>query len=468
VPVWVTRERVVVTVVVAAFATVGLLGPLAPARAVLIALAVLIAGGWAAWRLHPAWTLSAGLALSVMTGNWNQVGIPGAVAPDRLLLVAGIAAVLFRAPPIRDRARISFRPVHWAMVVTLLWMAGSGMAADTLSNRSELFQILERVGVLPFALFLVAPVVFDSERHRRILLTTLVGMGGYLGFTALMETLRLKPLVFPSFINDPAIGFHADRARGPFLEAVTNGAGLYAGIIAACIALVTWTDQRAREAAVVVLGLCGGGILFTETRSVWLGAAVATVVALLSVRELRYWFVPAVGAATAVFAVSLALVPGLAQAVTERSNQQRTVWDRENLATAAVNMVDTHPLLGIGWGRFTTESVDYFEQNPDFPLTATDEIIHNVFLTYAAETGLIGLGLWALTLLLGASAALTPGRPEARPWQIGYGAFLIFFLVISSFVFSQVFPNNMLWLLAGVAVGAAGTAPTRTTWPRPV
>ena len=56
---------------------------------------------------------------------------------------------------------------------------------------------------------------------------------------------------------------------------------------------------------------------------------------------------------------------------------------------------------------------------------------------------------------------MRPGRPEARVWQAGYGSFLLFFSVISAFVFSQVFLNNVLWLLAGVAVGAAGTAAAR-------
>ncbi len=257
----------------------------------------------------------------------------------------GIGAVLLRAPPIRDRPPLSFRAVHWIMVATVLWMAGSAVAAGTLGESGQFFELLERVGVLPFMLFLVAPVVFAAERHRRILLGALIAMGAYLGFTSLMETLDLRALVFPSYINDPSLGTHADRARGPFLEAVTNGAGLYVGIIAATIALLQWKDERARTLAWVVLALCSAGILFTETRSVWLGAVVATVLTLLAIRELRYWFVPAAAAATAMVLLSLAVVPGLAGAVTDRQNDDRTVWDRKNLATASVNMVEAHPLV---------------------------------------------------------------------------------------------------------------------------
>ena len=452
----VSREQLLAAALAAALVTVGLLGPLAPARGLIIGLAVFTGGAYLVWTVHPAWTLSAGICLSVAAGNWENLGIPGFLAPDRWLLVGGIAAVLFRAPPIRDRPPLRFGTVHWVMVLTVTWMAGEAAFAHTLAG-GELFKLFERLGVLPYLLFLVAPVVFAEERHRRALLAALVGLGGYLGFTALMETFGIDALVVPSFITDPTIGFHPDRARGPFLEAVTNGAGLYAGVLAAAMALYFWRGTRSRQAATVVLVLCGVGLLFTETRSVWLGGVVATVVALLAVRELRLWFLPVVGVVAALMAISLTTVPGLADQVTERSNDQRTVWDRKNLATAAVNMVEAHPLVGVGWGRFRAESPPYFEQNADFPLTATKEVIHNVFLTYAAETGLIGLSLWLLTLALGAGAALRPGtRPEARPWKVAAGAYLVFYLTIASFVFSQVFPNNMVWLLLGVAVAAGG------------
>ena len=424
----------------------------------LIAAIVCASAVYVAAHVHPAYMLSVALVLSIFSGNWGEFGIPGSLAPDRLLFLTGIAAVLFRAPPVRDRAPLRIGAVHWAMVITVLWFVGSSLAAGSLADRPHVFELAERLGVVPFLLFLVAPVAFEQARHRRVLLAALVVLGAYLAFTALMEALGIEQLVRPAYINDGSIGTHADRARGPFVEAVTNGTGLYLGGIAAALALVAWRQPRLRLFAGGVLVLSLAGLLFTETRSVWIAGIVATVVALLSVRELRRYAVPAIAAGIVVLGLSVALVPGLAEQITERRNDQRTVWDRKNLATAAVNMVEEQPLVGIGSGRFVHESAGYFRVAMDYPLTAEDQVIHHVFLTYAAEAGLIGLGLWCLTLALGMWAALRPGgRPEARPWKIATAAYLLFFVVIANFVFTQVFPSNALWLLAGVAVAAAGT-----------
>lgn len=454
------RPPIIAGAALAAFLAVGFLGPLAPFRTLagyaVLGLAALLASAYIVWRTHPSWTLTAALLLSVFAGNWEQLGVPGFLAPDRILIVLTIAAVIVRAPPVRDRPALRFGAAHWAMIMLLTWTVGSALASETLSNRGELFEILERLGVLPFLIFLVAPLVFDTEERRRILLGALVALGAYLGITAALEAIGATGIVLPRYIADPNVGIHADRARGPFVEAVTNGAGLYAGVVGAGIGLTLWREPLQRLGLLAVLGLCGMGVLFTETRSVWLGATLATGTVLLFVPEIRRWLIPTLVGGAALFALSLALIPGLQEAVIERGNNQSTVYDRQNLATAAINIVEEKPLLGVGWGRFTTDSQDYFEQADNYPLSANRQVIHNVFLTYAAEIGLIGLGLWAVVLLLGVGGALVARVPrELAAWQVGLGAYALFFLVISNFVFAQVFPNNMIWLLAGLVTASA-------------
>jgi O-antigen ligase len=118
-------------------------------------------------------------------------------------------------------------------------------------------------------------------------------------------------------------------------------------------------------------------------------------------------------------------------------------------------MVEAKPLTGFGWDRFRHESGPYFELQ-DIPLTATDDVIHNVPLSNAAEIGLIGTGLWAIGLILAAFGALTArAGPDLRPWKIGFVAVAImWFCVLNLTPLNQVFPNIMLWTWAGIMFAA--------------
>lgn len=421
----------------------------------LVALMVAVLGALAvlAWHVDPAWTISAGVLLSPMTGNWNLVGIPGAVAPDRLLLVAGVGTVVLRSRGCRGRAPLPGGGLYWLLTIAIAYVAISAAAAGTLLHKGPFFELFERFGILQFMLFLVAPVVFDDRRKREVLLAALVLLGAYLGVTALFETVGLDALVLPSFINNPDVGIHFGRARGPFLEAVTNGTALYLCGASAVVGCVVWGHRWLRATAAAIALLDAAGLLFTEERSVWLGSVIATVIALLVTRRTRAYLIPAVASGLVLTLASFAFIPGLQEKATNRFNNDSTVHDRQNLARAAENMVLARPLIGFGWNTFRQKSQDYFQQSRDYPLTGTGTIIHNSVLTYAAELGLIGLTLWLACVFWAVGKALTVrGPPDTRPWWTLLLAFAVFYGVLANFVYPQVFPNLMLWLLAGVVL----------------
>ena len=439
---------VLALVVAAALPAVGL-------RLFLLAAAALAVGSvvYLVLRTDPAWAFAGALVCSVFAGNWEAfLGLPGALGPERLLLAAGIMGLAmqwWRDPDAIPRLRLE--PVHWVLALAALFAVVSALVAGTLFTLDSAVRLAERFGVIPFLVFALAPLAFRNPRQRGILLGTLVALGGYLGAIAFLETAGPKALVFPRYIVDPAYGYQPDRAGGPFAEAVTNGVGLYLCGVAAGIATVTWRGRRARITAAVVLLACGLGLLFTLQRSIWLGSIVATAVALLSVRELRRYFVPAAALGALVVVAALAVVPGLQDRAEERTEANRSVWDRRNLNNAALALIASRPLTGTGWDRFQSDSPDYFSQAATYPLTAGEEIVHNVFLSHASELGLVGAALWAAGLLLaigGAIAVRAP--PDLEPWRIGLIAVASFWLIVTNFVYPQVFPTLALWLWIGV------------------
>jgi O-antigen ligase len=404
------------------------------------------------WNVEPAYTLSGAMMLTPFAGNWPQLGVPGPLSPDRLLLAGGIAAVLLRAPPMAGRPRFQPTGAHWALALAAVYAVASALFAGTLFEREPLLKLIDAFGIMPFLLFVIAPYAFRTAQQRAVLLATFVVLGAYLGFTVLFETARLDALVFPKYILDPNYGIHAHRGRGPFVDAVANGLALYTCAVACAIAVSSWTGRVARASAAGIGLLCVVGSFMSLERSVWIGVVLGTGVAMLFTRGLRRYFAPVAVVVAIAIAASLALIPGLSTNVSPRLNQgSSALWDRKNLARAAINMVEAKPLFGFGWSEFTRHSSDYFQQAFDYPLTATAAGIHNTPLTYAVDLGLVGVTLWALGVLFGVGSALaTRGPPELERWRVGLLAITIAYLVVLNSVPPTAWLNRSIWLFAGV------------------
>jgi putative inorganic carbon (HCO3(-)) transporter len=415
-----------------------------------LGVAALPAVMYLAFTVDPAVMLTLGVVLTPFAGNWQQLGIPGVLAPDRLLIAATIGLVVLRAATGRGEPLPRPRPVHFVLALATLWAVCSALISHTLFQRAPLLKIVEAYGAFPFMIFYLAPVIYTTRRKRQMLLTALVILGAYLGVTVLFEMAHVNALVWPKYILNPDYGLHYGQGRGPFADAVANGMGLYVCGLAACVAAVRWRG-RARVAAAVVVGLCAVGLLLTLERSVWTGAAAGTLVALLAFARLRRYAIPTVLTAAVAIGLALLLIPGLSAKVATRASDQESVWDRQNLSVAALKMIAARPLTGVGWSRFQATSTPYFQQSSNFPLTATSIAIHNYFLGYAAELGLIGLLLWLTGLLMAGFGALsTRAPPELLPWRMAFLALAVCFLFVANSVPPTVFMNESFWLWAGV------------------
>ena len=420
----------------------------------LVALLLVLA---ALWELAPASMMCGAIVLTVFSGSWVAMGFPGfPFLPDRILLVGVLLALWLHSPGTAGLPRARVRGVHLLLALTVLYACASAAAAGTLTSKAGIFDLLDRLGVIPFLMLLVAPVIFAGARERSMLLATLVGLGGYLGITAVFETIGPHALVFPHYIAASDALTPNRQAGGPFQAPITEGFACFACGVAAAIALARWRGGR-RLLAGTVLVLCTLGTFLTLERGVWVAGAAGLLAAGLFARELRRFIVPAVLACALIVGGVLLASPTLAGRAGTRSADKIPVWDRQNQTAAALRMIAAKPLFGFGWDSYAKRSSEYFRQAATYPMTGLstpkDPLpLHNSYLSYAVELGLVGALLWLACLCWGVGGAVALGTaPELRAWRLGLIALGSFFAVLAFFnPLQQNFTELLLWTWAGL------------------
>jgi putative inorganic carbon (HCO3(-)) transporter len=414
---------------------------------------LLVLALYATAYIELAWLFGGAIALTVFSGHWRMLGFPNFVSPDRLLLGAAIVAFVVRDPSLGRRPRVRLGWIHALLLLAATFALCSAVVAGTAGERATIFPLLDRFGLVPFLLFTIAPAVFATDRQRRILAGILTVVGAYLGLMALFQGLGFDVLVYPKYLLGLTEEIQLGRARGPFLDAAINGYALFCCAVVAMIASTTTARIWPRRLALAVAALCIFDLIFTQERSVWVGAVAAALCAGLAAPSLRRRLPQALVVAALGVVAAFLLVPSLHARTSQRLGDHQTEWDRLNLNKAAENMIVARPLLGFGFGTFRDRSSSYFQQSPNFPLTNTGGELHNVFLANGAELGLVGAAIWGLALALAIGGAIfTRGPPELYWWRIGLIAVAVMWLVLANLTpLLQAFPNQLLWLLAGVA-----------------
>ena len=418
------------------------------------------------WARPPAVTMCGAVVLTIFSGGWSQIGL-GGLPINRLLIVLVLLAVFLRAPGIARTPRLQFRTVHLLLCLTIVYVLASAAVSGTLTNETGFLSLIDQVGVVPYLMFLVAPAVFAGERERNLLLATLVGLGLYLGFTAIFESLGPHSLVIPRYIVRVDAILPEARAGGPFQSSVAEGFATFTCAIAAVIAFIQWRRQRRRYFAAMAVLVCTFACFLTLERAVWIAAMAGIIVTALATRTGRRLLIPAASACTLVIGGALLLSPALASKASTRVSDNASVWDRQDQTAAGLRMIEARPLFGFGWDRFTSNSLEYFRQGNDHPMSGYSQgsietsqqplPLHDTYLSYAVELGLVGALLWFTSLLWGVGSAIfSRGASALRPWRLGLLAITVFFLVICFFdPYPAAFSELLLWVWAGVAFGSA-------------
>ena len=395
------------------------------------------------------------------------------VAPSWLFL-ATMALMLFHPPDYQFHSidRMAFgllifvvllricllqRPIHFGAPVTLPMLGVLALAfAGVLSQpyAAENWSLFAAKWLVPFALYHLAAYVFNDEISLRRFETFSLVVLAYLSLVAVLFLLDAKQFIVPRYILDEGLGIHADRARGPFLQAVANGVALN---LLGLVALNAYRRGRLRGVwAFVLLLALPLAIVATRTRAVWLSFAGSMLILL--------FFSPSRRLRRACLGFVLAGSLGLMAAVTctdrgaalcERLEESSPVMFRLSMYRAGWEMFLEKP--GTGWGATGMQTelskrIDDFHQDSFF--------FHNTYLEIGVQYGVPGLALYVWMML----DLFWLGRPPNRGcisgrsfldqefrgvWLLMLGVYLLNGAFV---VMNYQFVNGLLFATAGLLV----------------
>lgn len=331
----------------------------------------------------------------------------------------------------------------------LALMATASVITQPFDNRT--WSLLAAKFIVPFTLFHLAAIVFRGERQLHQFELFCLAVLAYLCFTSIAFLFDARSLIFPRFILDDSLGYHADRARGPLLQAVANGVSLnLLGLLAVHAAL---RKRIGGVKAVLLLTSLPLAILATMTRAVWLSfvLSIAALIFLSRNRSLRR-----VCAAIAVMGI-LGLLLALSfddhqRALSDRLQESGPLDFRQAVYAGGWQMFLEKPLTGWGVNQMPAElakHVSGYREKELYP--------HNTYLELLVEHGIFGLALdlWLMWELwkLGRSP-VPPGESRGflnqqfhAMWPVLLGVYWVNACVV---VMNYQFVNGLLFTLAGM------------------
>ena len=336
-------------------------------------------------------------------------------------------------------------PVTWPLL-GLLTLASWDVLS--LPYQSEAWAGLVTRWVVPFSFFCIAQLVFSRADDREQVETFCLIILAYLAIIAIFFLVGLHSLIFPRFVMDETLGIHADRARGPFLQAVANGVTLN---LLGLIALNAFRRGRLRGGiAFLLLVSLPIAILATRTRSVWLSFSLTIlVVPLVShSRRLRQ-------ACLALIAVSvLAVLLGYSFShadIANRLAEESPIEFRASVFQAGWEMFLERPVLG--WTASQIQP-QLLQRVSDFH--SDGFAFHNNYLDIAVSHGTLGLllYLWLYFDLFRLGKTLPPSSRTGfadmgfrRLWPVLVSVYAL----NACFVLMQYqFVNALLFTFAGI------------------
>ena len=292
----------------------------------------------------------------------------------------------------------------WIVIAYTFWVLVSAKRGDAPAGQSPLgtwmFYIL-----LPAMMYGVVRVAKLEEIDLKRVETALLGIGLYLAVTAVFESRGWYSLVFPRFIADPKLWEFLGRGRGPLLNPSANGIVLTIGLSVAAVRFLR-ADRSGRIGYGIAILVVLAGLYSTLTRSVWIGGILALSIVFWRVTP---GWAKALSLATAVLLAGFA-VAGLKEQLLRMkrdknlsaADAEKSVQLRPLLGIVAYEMFQDAPVAGHGFGHYHQAAKPYYSiRGYGMPLeTSRGYHQHNVLLSIAVDSGLIGLTMFTSLLVI--------------------------------------------------------------------
>ncbi len=366
---------------------------------------------------------------------------------DRVLFALLVAGVVGQAIVTRERFW-NFERASWPMIgLTLL--AVTSVIGQPFDNGT--WSLLAAKFIVPFTLFHLSVLLFRNRRRLELFELFALVLLTYLSFTSIAFLVGAKSFIFPRFILDESLGYHADRARGPLLQAVANGVSLN---LLGLLALHAILRGRIRGLkATILLASLPLAILATMTRAVWLSFVVSVGVLIFRSHNRRLRRVSIAVALMGALALLVTLsFDDQRHALMDRLHESGPVDFREAVYTGGWQMFLERPFTGWGVNQMPTElarHVSGYKEKELYP--------HNTYLELLVEHGVVGLALylWLIWELFRLGRGAVP-RDECKGflnhqfhamWPVLLGVYFANAFVV---VMNYQFVNGLLFVLAGM------------------
>ena len=359
-----------------------------------------------------------------------------------LAVGAGVQIVLDTAAG--DRRRRELGPVSLPLAAFVLWTGLSLLWSNDV--RAGSFELIAYY--LPFAVIGVGIARLNWSRRAVILLgVELIGLA--LVFTAVgvyqyaTRNLFWNPKVI---VGNAYLPFY--RVNSVFWDPSIYGRFLMIAILAALVVVVRGESRRVALAGAAVIGALWIGLLLSYSQSSFAGLIVAVMVLLALVWRRAALF--------AALFVALVLVstgvanPNIQNAFVKRSGAalNRATSDRAGLIYNGLRVAVHHPLVGVGVGGFRRHYAGLTHLKGKEPKKAAS---HDTPVTVVAESGIIGLALFAWALI----ATFTMlGRTRGDPFAQRVVLAVVLALTaigVHSLFYDHFFEDTTTWALLGLA-----------------